>query len=294
MKNLIFLLCFFACYTSVLAQESYTINNETFQLKTEVEGDIDLLWNIIENKYRYFVRDNNGNIQELVNTKDTNSKYQEEYKSILKSLIQGSSIPIEDLDLTLYSLKQFFKGYNETKGDYGYKDDKVKMQTRLGLFGGLTNQPFIENPENTTVAFFGTELEIFEETTMPTHTGVFSLKHALDNDDFKYSATQLALAYRFRFINTKTFNIYANVKLATFTASKSTFTYEDPDNPGTFISDESKGSTFEAPFIFGIGSDIKISDNSFITLAYHEIFAVFLESNSNFPMDFAIGYKFNM
>ena len=129
---------------------------------------------------------------------------------------------------------------------------------------------------------------------MPRHTGVFSIKYALDNNDFKYRDTQLALSYRFRFINKAAFNIYANIKFATYTFYKSTLTYEDPDNPEVSISREITDSGFTAPFIFGIGSDIKITRNGFITLAYHEIFALFIDSYDNFPIDFAIGYKFNL
>mgnify|MGYP000267953113 CR=1 FL=1 len=64
---------------SGFAQQTYTLNNETLELKTEVEGNIDLLWNIFDGKYRYFVRDKDGDIQELVNTKNKDThKYQEE------------------------------------------------------------------------------------------------------------------------------------------------------------------------------------------------------------------------
>ena len=294
MKNLIFFLCFFVCYTSITAQKIYTIKNETLELKIEVDGKIDLLWNIIDSQYRYFVRRPDGNIQELVNTKNANNKYQEEYKSTLTNLTLDATVSTENLNLTLYSLKQFFNHYNSSDSNYSFTDAKTKITTRLGVFGGITNQPFVENIQNITVPFFGAELEIFEETKMPRHTGVFSIKYALDNNDFKYRDTQLALSYRFRFINKAAFNIYANIKFATYTFYKSTLTYEDPDNPEVSISREITDSGFTAPFIFGIGSDIKITRNGFITLAYHEIFALFIDSYDNFPIDFAIGYKFNL
>ena len=111
MKNLIFFLCFFVCYTSITAQKIYTIKNETLELKIEVDGKIDLLWNIIDSQYRYFVRRPDGNIQELVNTKNANNKYQEEYKSTLTNLTLDATVSTEDLNLTLYSLKQFFNHY---------------------------------------------------------------------------------------------------------------------------------------------------------------------------------------
>jgi len=295
MKNLILFLCFLACFSSANAQETYTINNETLQLKTEVEGDIDLLWIKTDKQYRFFVKSSNGEIQELHNTKGANNSFQEEYKTILKSLITDSNMSLDSVSFGRYSLKQFIKAYN-SKGtkSYAYTDEKVKTQSRISFFTGLTNHPFIENQDNVKPFYFGAEIEVYDEGNMPRQTGFFNIRHAIKHNNFKYSATQLSIGYRYRFVNRNAFNIYVNLKAATFTAFKSEFIYEEVQNPSNIISDKSTGSTFQVPFIFGIGSDIKISENSFITLTYHEIFAVFIESSSNYPMDFAIGYKFNM
>ncbi|HMC00813.1 MAG TPA: hypothetical protein VKN14_07245 [Flavobacteriaceae bacterium] len=295
MKKLTLIFLLFLCFSSVVAQNTYTINNETLVLKTEVEGKIDLLWNIIDQEYRYFVRTEDGNIQELVNTKDDNKKFQEEYKSTLHTLTKDANVSVEDLDLTLTSLKQFFKDYDTAvDSDTNYSSDKIKLAARLGFFAGITNQPFIENIENSSVPYFGAELEFFEESTMPRHTGFLSLKHSLESDDFKYTSTQFALGYRFRFINKPKFNVYANAKLVTFTIFDSNIIYEDEDNPGTFLTEDNSGSNIDTPFIFGLGADIKIDQNSFITITYQDIFALFIESQGNFPIDFAIGYKFNL
>ena len=44
MKHLILLLSL--CFASLcIAQQSYTIKNETLELNTEVDGTLDLLWN---------------------------------------------------------------------------------------------------------------------------------------------------------------------------------------------------------------------------------------------------------
>ncbi|MCB0388348.1 MAG: hypothetical protein KDD23_06600, partial [Winogradskyella sp.] len=80
MKKLIFILCLSFSFVSLKAQETYTVNGETLELKTEVEGNLDLLWNIIDGQYRYFVRTEDGSIKELVNTKNPDTKkYQKEY-----------------------------------------------------------------------------------------------------------------------------------------------------------------------------------------------------------------------
>ncbi|MCB0425796.1 MAG: hypothetical protein KDD16_00545, partial [Mangrovimonas sp.] len=105
--------------------------------------------------------------------------------------------------------------------------------------------------------------------------------------------TQLAIGYRYRFINKPKFNIYGNLKIVTYSFTNFEVTYEDTDNPGTFITEDKSGSTFEAPFIFGLGADIKLG-KGYITLAYQEIVALFLDMHGNFPIDFAVGYKFNL
>ena len=46
------------------------------QLKTQIDGKIDLLWNIIDNQYRYFIRTEDGTITELKNTKNADNKFQ--------------------------------------------------------------------------------------------------------------------------------------------------------------------------------------------------------------------------
>jgi len=278
-KILIFVFLMALCHSS-FAQKTYIINNETFELKTEVEGDLDLLWNTIDGDFRYFVQNNAGDIQELKNTKNSESNdYLEEYKTVLNAQT-GNAISTDNVNLTLSSLKEFFETYNASKNIDYEVSERVKLQSRISGFAGLTNNPFvkIENVDNKSTPFFGFEFEILEANKMPRHAGFFSLRHALEHKDFEYSQTQLALGYRFRFVNQSTFNIYANVKFATYTFSK------------TF---DQSSSDFDVPFIFGLGSDIKIGENSFITLAYNELFAIFIES-SVFPIDFAVGYKMKL
>jgi len=46
--------------------------------------------------------------------------------------------------------------------------------------------------------------------------------------------------------------------------------------------------------IFGLGADFKICDSSYITFVYDSIFALLRDNEGNFPIDFAVGYKFNL
>ena len=289
MKKMLFYVCLLFAF-STFAQKSFTVNGESLELKTEVDGALDLMWTITDRHYRFFVKTEDGTIQELTNTKN-GKNYQEEYKTVLSSITGKSA---ENVNLTLPSLKSFIDAYNLSKdSEYQSQNERIKLAARLGAFVGMSNSPFIDNPENSKVPFFGAELEFFSENKLPKHAGFFSLRHQLSNDDFEYSATQLAIGYRFRFINQTAFKFYGNVKIATFSLSKYEVTFEDSDNPGVFITENESSYTLEAPFIFGLGADIKLG-HGYLTLFYQELFAVFLDLQGNFPIDFSIGYKFNL
>ncbi|MGB1307459.1 MAG: hypothetical protein ACPG6B_01015 [Oceanihabitans sp.] len=279
MKKIITFYCIFFISSMVLAQKNYTVNQEKLSLKTEVEGTLDLLWNTTNNTFRYFIKDKNENITELKNTKNPETKkYQEEYKTVLNTITNNASIT-NKVKLTLSSLKEYVETYNASlNADYKISE-KAKLKTRIGAFGGVTNNPFVTNPDNKYAPFFGFEFEVFEANKMPRHAGFFSARHAFSQSEYKYAATQLALGYRYRFVNKPSFNVYGNLKFATLNFSKS---------------GNNSATAFDIPFIFGLGADIKLNSNSFITFAYNELFGIFIDNQGNFPIDFAIGYKRNL
>jgi hypothetical protein len=291
MKKLIILIGFIIFNISLYGQETYNIGNETLELKTEVEGNLDLLWTIDNSKYRYFVRTEDGNIQELVNTKNPDTrKYQEEYKTVLNNLTTGSGLSTKNMSLTLFSLKEFINRYDATTNvDFTY-EPRAKMYARLGVFGGITNQPLAENPNNVTVPFFGVDFEVFSKSIFPRNALFFQARHGLDNDEFEYSSTQLSIGYRYRFINKTVFNIYGNLKIVTYDFIQQTFLEEGSTTE--FFTENT--SALQVPFILGIGADIKVSKNGYIMFAYHDIYALFVDNGGNFPIDFAVGFKFNL
>ncbi|NQY05901.1 MAG: hypothetical protein HRT68_06780, partial [Flavobacteriaceae bacterium] len=294
-KYLAVIALFFALITQVgHAQEaSYAVGDETYILKTAVEGELSLLWNTIDNEFRYFVK-KGDEIYELKNTKDDDGKYQEEYKETLRFLTGDSSLIPSDTDLTLSSLKYYVNSYNKEKDpSYEYNVSAVKLKTRLGLFGGVSNNPFVNNPENELAPIFGAEFEIYEDETAKRHSGFFEFKQSLKSGDFDYQSTQISLNYRFRFIYTPSFNVYAQAKFATYTRASNTFTIVD-ETTGLLTTVKESAGNFDTPFAFGLGADIKLFNESYLTLTYGEIVSVFLDSNGNFPMDFRIGYKFKL
>ena len=282
------LLCL-VCFVFQLnySQETYTINGETLELRTEIDGPLDLLWNTIDGKYRYFVRSQDGTITELKNSKGSDNNFQEEYKATLSALTNGRST--EKLKLTLYDLRNFIDAYNVSV-DSGYTSSSTEsdVQFRLGFSGGITNNPFVGNPDNKSTPMIGAELEIYEANVLPRHSGFLQARHAFDSNDFPYSTTEFSLGYRYRIINKASFSIYGQFKLATLNFSNVTFM--DENN----MEIDASETSFDIPFIFGVGSDIKISDNSYITIIYGELFAILLDNQGNFSTDIAIGYKFNL
>ena len=287
MKKLLLFILLCITFQFNYSQESYNINGETLELRTEIEGQIDLLWTIINREYRYFVRTENGAITELTNTKDLDKNYQEEYKTTLHSLTNGKST--EKLKLTLYSLRNYIYQYNASLDSaYISTITEGKVQLRLGFSAGMTNNPFVGNPENVKVPLIGAELEIYEANLLPRHSGFLQARHAFNTSDLPYATTEFSLGYRFRIINQSSFTIYGQVKLATVNFTNATIIDENA------MEIDLNNTSFDVPFIFGIGSDIKVSKNGYITIIYGELFALFLNNQGNFSTDISIGYKFNL
>ncbi|WP_299891186.1 hypothetical protein [uncultured Lacinutrix sp.] len=296
MKKLIFILSCFAFCSFSYAQQTYTIGDKTIVLKTEVEGSLDLLWNSIDGQFRYFIKTKDDALLELKNTKGSNNKFQEEYKQTLSDLTQMDASKVK---LTTYSLKVFIDNYNVSKDvNYTTTNTKSNLKLRLGIFGGLTNNPFVKNPNSTintdseAVPFLGAELEVVSDK-ITRHSGFLNLRYTASNDAFEYSSTQLALGYRYRVIHKEAFNIYAQTKFATLTNAKTTTRFIDPNDATNIIVSENSGTTFDVPLIFGIGADIKLG-NGYLTFVYDSLFAILIDNEAGFPIDLAIGYKFNL
>lgn len=290
MRKIICLLFLILSCSFAQAQELYMVEGEELRLKTEVSGKLDLLWNIIDGNYRYFVKTNTNTIVELKNSK-VDGKYQFEYRDLLTELTDNS-MSTKRLKLTLFDLSEFFDAYNSSvDASYESTVSRNKLLFRLGVFGGITNSPFVTNPDNLTTPLFGGEFEVLDVNQISRHAAFFQIKHVLEQDELQYSTTELALGYRFRAINKAKFSLYGNVKFATVNFSNAVVT---TTNNGNITTEEFNETAFDVPFIFGIGADIRVTENSFITLAYNELFAILLDNQGNFSQDFTIGYKINL
>ncbi|MBT8272145.1 MAG: hypothetical protein KJO25_08885, partial [Bacteroidia bacterium] len=143
------------------------------------------------------------------------------------------------------------------------------------------------NPENASNPVVGAEIEFFENRERPRHSLLFQVKYTNGSDDFNYSNTQLGIGYRFRFISKPSWSLYTTVMGATYSFSKIETSIAD-------MVIEEDDSTFDAPVSFGIGTDIRIFDNGFLTLSYDELFAIFVENQGNFSTNITAGIKFSL
>ena len=292
MKHLLsyLLFAFLFIATNTYAQETYTVNGEQLELKTEVEGSITLLWNIIDGEYRYFIK-KGTTITELTNTK-TDGHYQEEYHQVLQFNTSDEELSENKVKLTTQSLSNYFEDYNKLKDPtFVVKENNINLKTRLGAFVGITNAVYSDNVTNQTLPTLGLEFEIVENNKLKRHSIVFQFKQTFENSEYKYSASQISLNYRFKFIKKEKIDVFINTKIAAYTFESVPRLVDNEDTDEILVI--SSEDNFSALMSFGIGADYKLG-NGYLTFIYGDIVSIVEGSNGEFPIDFTIGYKFNL
>ncbi|WP_339610510.1 hypothetical protein [uncultured Planktosalinus sp.] len=284
LKNLpIFFICLFTATT--FAQKNYTVNGNTYSLKTEVEGPLTLLWNVIDNEYRYFTKKENE-ITELKNTR-VNGKYQEEYKQTLIQLTSDHSVDVSKTNLTLPGLRTYVNQYNKL-ADHNFIETSTefKLETRLGVFAGISNNTSTTNPENVFAPLAGLEFEITDNVVLRRHAIVFQFRHSFTADQYDLTFSQVALNYRFKFIHTDNLAVFAQAKLFTLTFS----TLDENNSEGL---EELKNTSLNAPLGLGLGMDYKLG-NGYLTFGINDLVSPGNDTNDEFSMDVTLGYKFRL
>lgn len=277
--------------TGVQAQQDYTIDGETYSLVAEVEGPLTLLWNKFGKEYRYFSK-KGDEIVELKNSK-VNGQRQEEYKDVLRRHTQGTTISIDDVKLSPRSLYVFYTEYNDMQNpNYAARQEALKVVYRLGGFAGVDNSIYTDNPENAMHPVIGLDFEITDRTKLERHALVVQFKQTFEASDHKYSASQFSLNYRFKFVKTPKLDVFVNVDFASL--SLSSHEYEISADEGNGMIKVSESNTgFNAPISLGIGADYRLGDG-YLTFGYNDIVALNMDSNKEFPINFTLGYKFNL
>ncbi len=280
----------------LIAQETYTVAGEQLSLKTEVDGPIILLWNTLEGEYRYFIKKGTV-ISELKNTR-VGKKYNEEYKQVLKKNTTDVSISTDKVKLTRASLKSFFIDYNSLKDSgFSVEQNSVNLKLRLGAFAGVTNSVFSVNPDNSFQPTLGIDFEIVDNNLLKRHAIVLVFKHTFETSDYKYSASNFSLNYRFKFIKKQKIDVFINTKFAGYsnvTQDKEFGIDTDDDGENDDFEIRSVTESNFSPFVnFGLGVDYALC-NGYLTFSYNDIVSLTDDSNGEFPLDFTLGYKFNL
>ena len=281
----------FALQAPLLAQETFEVDGSSYSLKTEVDGTLTLLWNTIDGEYRYFAKKGSA-ITELKNTK-TNGRYQEEYKESLQLLTADNPVPTADVKLTLADLRTYVRTYNkQVDPNFVVDEPSIQLGLRLGAFAGVSNSIFTQNPGNNFLPVFGVDLELIDRVKLERHAVVLRFKQTIGNSDYDFNASQFSLNYRIKFVKTETLDIFLNTKFVSYTYStRNDFPVEQAN--GDIVLESSSGGDLTAHGIFGIGADYQLG-NGYLFFTYNDIVGLGIDSNGEFPVDFTLGYKFNL
>lgn len=268
---------------TLVAQENYSVDGNTYSLKTEVEGSLTLLWNVIDNEYRYFAKKGNETV-ELKNTR-IGGKYQEEYKQTLTQLTADYPVDASKTNLTLVGLRSYFNKYNKlADANYVERSNSVDLETRLGAFGGISNNTSTTNSENAFAPLLGVEFEITDNVVLKRHAIVVQFRHSFTAEDFDLTFSQFALNYRFKFIQNERLSVFAQAKMVTLTFSK----FDRNNNEGL---QDLTNTSVNTPIGLGLGLDYKLG-NGFLTFGINDLVSPGLDTNDEFSVDVTLGYKF--
>ena len=291
LKNKLSLIIFLVFLsTSSFGQEVFIIEGDTLNLRREVKGTLSLYYSEKAPDLRYFVQKGKRMVELLEEKTEGTPKY----KLQLEELTSDANMEVTDVKFELYSLKHFTNLYNaKVQADYEYNASTDNIRMRLGLFTGISNNKYTDNPENILAPVFGLEFEIYDPNLAPRHSAFLQLRQSFKRDQFRYTSTQLSINYRFKIIRLPRMDFHIDTELANLMYSISETEVTNDAGEITEIQ-EDRGFSFTAPLSFGVGSDIRVTENGYISLGYNDIVSIVLDGNGHFPVDFTIGYKYNL
>jgi hypothetical protein len=281
MKSKTTLLLAFLVSLFSYAQQSYTIEGTTYSLHTEVEGTLTLLWNTIDGNYRFFAK-KGDEITELTNSKQ-DGRYLEEYKQVLASWTADQAMDTQKLSLTIPSLKDFFNDYNSrVDTEYVVEDNRVGLESRLGVFVGMSNNTASYNPDNIFSPYAGLGYELTGEGMYRRHGITLDFRYSFAADGYDLTYGQFGLGYRFKFIHQEKFAVFAQVRLTTFTFSK----LKEANSQGL---ENLSSSSLQAPVGLGLGAEYQLG-NGYLSLIINDLYSPGLDTNDEFPINVSVGY----
>lgn len=284
------MLLFLLCASKMQAQGIFIIEGDTLQLKQEVRGNLSLFWDQREAGPRYFVQKSNR----MLELKDSLVNGGFQYRSVLERLTSDKAFSAAGVEFTMASMTEFVRRYNiRAQEDRLTENQESNFSASLGFYTGLTNSVYSENPNNVLAPLIGAEFEMRNPSKAPRHSAVVELEQTFKRDDYRYTATQLSVNYRFRFLELGRFQFYAEASLLRLLYALDEREIVDDTGEVLAIRDDSQFK-LQAPLSLGLGVDLKVTQNSYITFKYNEFASATLDSNGSFPLDFTVGYKYNL
>ncbi|WP_299684089.1 hypothetical protein [uncultured Dokdonia sp.] len=198
---------------------------------------------------------------------------------------------IDRVRLTLSNLRRFFNAYNkEVDPEYIAKKMHSDLEYRLGVFAGITNGIFrkglLSTFEQETYPQFIVDLELYDKIAFPSHGLAIQYKQTLFTGDLEDNDHEFSINHRFKFIKTPKLQVFLNTKMITYTIGKRDFLGPDFIDPSVITV-----TNLETPFIFGLGTDIKLK-RGYLTFQYHDIYSFVIDGSDEFPVDITAGYRF--
>ncbi|WP_115461071.1 hypothetical protein [Winogradskyella aurantiaca] len=285
MKKLLIALFLLLNFITLSAQKQTQIEGFDVTLKKVSEGTIDLYWCFVQRNYYYFVETASGDLVQLHETVEEVNFY----KAKLSALTGGFG-NTNELFFDLKSLQKYIDEYNASQ-DPNYSSYKVPSRVKWYAmpFAGITNNPFVSNPDNISNPQLGLDIEFSGNVPDHKHAGFLQVRHAFRSNKFDYQTTEFNIGYRFRFLRRERLKLFAQVKVATLNINEVVLEDEETGAPIKI-----SNNAINSPFIIGLGGDVKVGKDSYVTFMYSEIVALFFDYQGNFPIDFVIGYKFRL
>lgn len=270
-------------------QGIFVIEGDTLKLTEQVRGELSLFWNESPEKPRFFVRKGDR----MLELKDSLQAGRPQYQTELESLTQNPD-QAGDLDFSLTDLESFVRSYNEQMQRQNLEgESRPVFASRIGFFTGLSNNVYADNPDNVLAPLIGLEFEMFNPQVSWRHSVVLDLEQSFKREGYRYTATQLSLSYRYRFLQLNRLQIYVDATLGRLLYERDEYSVLDEQGEVLALRDEADFK-LQAPLSLGIGADFQVTQNGYITFGYNEVVSATLDSNGSFPIDITLGYRYQL
>lgn len=278
------------CWSGLQGQGIFVIEGDTLTLTAEVRGELSLFWNENTENPRFFARKGD----QMLELKDSLSSGRPQYQIDLARIAGDQDDSVLDLEFSLASLGAFFRSYNEEVRQLrAEKESRRVFASRIGFFTGLSNNVYAENPDNVLAPLVGVEFEMFNPQFSWRHSAVLDLEQSFKQEGYRYTATQLSLSYRYRFLQLNRLQIYVDATLGRLLYERDEYQVLDEQGEVLALRDDSE-IKLQAPLSLGFGADYQVTQKGYITFGYNEVVSATLDSNGSFPIDITVGYRYQL